>query len=112
MSMAPNRPPNEKNAAAELAALGNEKRLKIFRLLVRAGHDGLNVGEIQGILRIPASTLAHHLASLSRADLLQQSQHGREVRCCVDFETMNGLVEYLTEQCCTGAHLDDSAHLA
>ncbi len=110
--MSRNQQTNEKSAAAELAALGNETRLRIFKLLVRAGHDGLNVGEIQGILRIPASTLAHHLASLSRAGLLQQSQHGREVRCSIDFETMNDLIAYLTEQCCTGTHFEDSAHVA
>ncbi len=110
--MTRNRQPNEKSAAAELAALGNETCLRIFKLLVRAGHDGLNVGEIQRILRIPASTLAHHLATLSRSDLLQQSQHGREVRCSVDFEAMNGLIAYLNEQCCEGTHLEGSAHVA
>ena len=104
--------PDEKDAAVELAALGNETRLRIFKLLVRAGHDGLNVGEIQTHLGIPASTLAHHLATLSRAKLLQQSQHGREVRCSVDFETMNGLVAYLTEQCCTGVRLEESEQVA
>jgi len=106
------RQPDEKDAAVELAALGNKTRLRIFKLLVRAGHDGLNVGKIQAHLRIPASTLAHHLATLSRADLLQQSQQGREVRCSVDFETMNGLIAYLTEQCCTGVRLEESAQLA
>ncbi len=112
MFMAPNRQPNEKSAAVELAALGNQTRLRIFKLLVRAGHDGMNVGEIQKILRIPASTLAHHLATLSRSGLLQQSQHGREVRCSVDFETMDGLITYLTEQCCEGTHLEGSADVA
>ncbi len=104
--------PTEQCAAAELAALGNQTRLRIFKLLVRAGHKGLNIGEIQGFMEIPASTLAHHLATLSRANLLQQSQHGREVRCRVDFETMNCLVDYLTEQCCTGAHFVDSTQAA
>ncbi len=103
---------NEKLAAAKLAALGNETRLLVFKSLVRAGHDGLNVGEIQRLLHIPASTLAHHLATLCRAELVQQSHQGREVRCHIDFNTMNSLVAYLSEQCCTGIDLETSSRVA
>ncbi len=104
--------PSEKRAAIELAALGNQTRLRIFKLLVRAGHEGLNVGGIQRHLRIPASTLAHHLATLSRAGLLHQSPQGREVVCSVDFEAMNALVAYLTERCCSGIQLEESPRVA
>jgi len=110
--MSRKRQPGEKRAAVELAALGNATRLRVFKLLVRAGHDGLNVGNIQRHLRIPASTLAHHLSTLTRSGLLRQSPHGREVNCTVDFEAMNALVAYLTEQCCSGVHLEDSTRVA
>ena len=54
-------------AADNLAALGNLTRLRLYRLLVRAGEPGLNVGELRSLLDVPASTLAHHLTSLVRA---------------------------------------------
>ncbi len=104
--------PTEKHAAVELAALGNQTRLRVFKLLVRAGDDGMNIGAIQRQLRIPASTLAHHLATLSRAGLVHQSQHGREVLCAVDFAAMNALVGYLTEQCCIGVQDQDNGQVA
>lgn len=93
---------SEEHAVRALAALGNVTRLRLFRLLVRAGHDGLNVGEIQRLLDQPASTLAHHLGKLSGAGLVVQTRHGREVMCTADFARMNGLLAYLTDQCCNG----------
>lgn len=93
---------SEEHAARALAALGNVTRLRLFRLLVRAGHDGLNVGEIQRLLDQPASTLAHHLAKLSGAGLIVQARHGREVICTADYTRMDGLLTYLTDQCCHG----------
>ncbi|NIR30019.1 MAG: helix-turn-helix transcriptional regulator [Gammaproteobacteria bacterium] len=88
-----------------MAALGNRTRLRLFRLLVRAGPEGLNVGELQRHLAIPASTLAHHLATLTHAGLLQQEKRGREVICTADYEAVNGLVAYLTDECCAGVRL-------
>ncbi len=102
---------NEEQAAVQLAALGNKTRLQVFKLLVRAGHHGLNVGAVQHHLKKPASTLAHHLSALSRSGLVSQVQHGREVRCRVDFEVMIRLVGYLTEQCCTGVISDPARPL-
>ncbi|NMG02056.1 ArsR/SmtB family transcription factor [Azoarcus taiwanensis] len=93
----------EQEAVAALAALSNATRLRLFRLLVRAGHDGLNVGELQRLLEQPASTLAHHLSKLTSAGLVQQNRLGREVVCTAGYARMDNLLAYLTEQCCSGA---------
>jgi DNA-binding transcriptional ArsR family regulator len=102
---------SEQQAANRLAALGNPTRLRLYRLLVRAGDDGLNVGDLQRLLEVPASTLAHHLASLTRAGLVTQERRGREVVSRADYAAMRALVGYLTEECCSGVRLsgDDEA---
>jgi DNA-binding transcriptional ArsR family regulator len=91
--------------ARALAALGHAVRLEIYRLLVRAGPEGLNVGEIGAHLRRPPSTLAHHIATLVGAGLVVQERHGRTVVNRVDYEAMNRTVAFLTEKCCTGVSL-------
>ena len=103
---------NEEHAAQSLAALGNRTRLRLFRLLVRAGGEGLNVGEIQRHLGIPGSTLAHHLGVLAHAGLVRQERNGREIVSTVDYTAMNGLVEYLTQECCVGVRIGDSSDAA
>ncbi len=94
-----------------LAALGHDARLAIFRLLVRAGHDGLNVGDIGHELGIPASTLAHHLKSLVEAGLVVQERMGRQIVNRVDYDVMQRTVSFLTAECCVGVKLtrDDAA---
>ena len=104
-----NRPLHEKAAADALAALGNRTRLGLFRLLVRAGRNGLNVGQIQSHMDIPASTLAHHLATLTRAGMVTQERDGRETISRAAYEQMDGLIAYLTEQCCAGVQDKDSS---
>ena len=99
---------DEERASAALAALGNRTRLRLFRLLVRAGEEGLNVGEAQRHLDVPASTLAHHFAHLTRAGLVTQERRGREVVCRADYGAMNDLVGFLTEACCTGLRLEQA----
>ena len=89
-------------AAQRLAELGNPTRLAIFKLLVRAGPDGLVVGEIQRRLDIPASTLSHHVARLGRAGLIEQRRSSRNLRCFARRDVMNALVEFLTAECCLG----------
>ena len=71
-------------------------------MLVKAGPDGLAVGEIQEHLSIPASTLSHHLAHLVNAGLVHQEREGRVLRCRPDYELMDQVVAFLTEQCCAG----------
>jgi DNA-binding transcriptional ArsR family regulator len=95
-----------------LAALGNRTRMRLFRLLVRAGEDGLNVGTLKRRLEIPASTLTHHLATLTRAGLVIQERQGREVISSADYDAINGLVAYLTEECCTGVPAEDESNAA
>ena len=102
----------EDQVADGLAALGNRTRLRLFRLLVRAGADGLNVGDLQRLLEIPASTLAHHLATLSRAGLVAQERQGREVISRADYAAVDGLVAYLTAECCAGVAPADGSHAA
>ncbi len=98
--------------ARSLAALGHDARLGVYRLLVKAGEDGLTVGEIGQHMGLPASTLAHHLRTLVDAGLVLQDRRGREVLNRVDFAEMRRTVEFLTSECCTGVTLereDDAA---
>ena len=91
----------ELNQAARcLEKLGNPIRLGIFRLLVRAGNDGLSVGEIQDHLGVPASTLSHHVAHLVNVGLVAQERQGRQLICRPDFTLMDGLIDFLTAECC------------
>ncbi len=84
-----------------LEALGNMTRLAIFRLLVRAGEEGLAVGDIQRRLPVPASTLSHHLQRLTHVGLMSQERRGRVLVCRADFAAIDGVVTYLTEECCS-----------
>ncbi len=98
-----------KKVATALAALGHEARLSVYRLLVRAGNDGLNVGEIGDQLDLPASTLSHHLKALVYAGLVVQDKRGREVFNRPDFDAMTNVTAFLTEECCSGVELKVSA---
>ncbi len=89
-------------AATCLEKLGNPIRLEIVRLLVRAGHDGLAVGEIRRHLKVPASTLSHHIMHLVTGGLINQQREGRVLRCTVAYGRMQALVDMLTEECCAG----------
>ncbi len=96
-------------AANRLDALGAPTRLRIFRLLVRAGTDGLPVGGIQSRLSIPGSTLTHHLRGLIAAGLIEQERQGAMLVCRADFRAMDELVDYLTAECCAEQQKDDAA---
>ncbi|MGB7270776.1 MAG: metalloregulator ArsR/SmtB family transcription factor [Albidovulum sp.] len=93
---------NNKSVAKALASLGHEARLSVFRLLVRSGHEGLNVGEISQHLDLPASTLAHHLRTLVLAGLVIQERRGRETYNRPDFDVMAATAAFLTDECCAG----------
>ncbi|HBM60376.1 ArsR/SmtB family transcription factor [Salipiger marinus] len=88
--------------ARALAALGHDARLAIFRLLVKAGEDGLRVGDIGDHLGMAPSTLAHHLSTLVEAGLVRQDKQGREVFNRVDFPAMRQVLTFLTSECCSG----------
>lgn len=88
--------------ACALAALGHDARLSIFRLLVKAGEDGLRVSDIGDHLGFAPSTLAHHLSTLVDAGLVLQDRQGREVFNRVDYPAMRRVVGFLTSECCLG----------
>jgi ArsR family transcriptional regulator, arsenate/arsenite/antimonite-responsive transcriptional repressor len=92
----------EQRAADALAALGNRTRLRIFKLLVRAGREGANVGAVQRMLGIPATTLAHHLNTLTSSGLVDQERRGREVICNANYKAVNDVLEYVRAECCAG----------
>jgi len=94
---------NLPDAARSLESLGNETRLAIYRALVRAGPDGLPVGQLQSRLDIPGSTLSHHIAHLVKNELIQQNREGRILRCTANYQQMNALLDFLTEECCQDA---------
>ena len=93
---------NRKLAAQCLSELGNLTRLDIYRLLVRAGPDGMNISDIQTRLGVPASTLAFHLGGLVRVGLVLQKKAGREVFCRAKYQQLTAIMEFLREECCTG----------
>ena len=84
------------------AALAQRSRMAIFRLLVRTGPDGLQVGEIGRRLNIVPSTLSGHLAVLKRAGLLRATRHQREIHYAADLAAVNDLVSFLLADCCDG----------
>jgi len=90
------------DAVEALSALAQESRLSIYRLLVEAGPEGLSAGRIGEALKLPPATLSFHLSHLTRAGLAQSRQDGRFVFYSADFQNMNVLVGYLTENCCGG----------
>jgi DNA-binding transcriptional ArsR family regulator len=86
-----------------LGALAQETRLEALRLLVRAGPRGLAAGEIARRLGVPAPTLSFHLRALAHAGLVRCEREGRVLRYRADFETLRGVVAFLTEHCCADA---------
>ena len=89
-----------KSAVRALAALAQENRLAIFRLLVQAGPTGMAAGEIGAELEIAPATLSFHLKELSHASLVVARQEGRFIFYSANFEEMGALVAFLTENCC------------
>ena len=83
-----------------LAALAQETRLKVYRLLVEAGNGGLPAGRIGEELELPPATLSFHLAHLARTGLVKSRQEGRFIIYSADYENMDQVIGYLTENCC------------
>jgi ArsR family transcriptional regulator, arsenate/arsenite/antimonite-responsive transcriptional repressor len=88
------------DAITALAALAQDTRLAVFRLLVQQGPSGLAAGEIAGQLRIAPATLSFHLKELAHAGLVSSRQDGRFVFYAANFDAMNALLAYLSENCC------------
>jgi DNA-binding transcriptional ArsR family regulator len=90
------------SAVEALAALAQESRLAVFRLLVEAGHEGVAAGTLGEKLGIPPATLSFHLKTLSHAKLVKARTEGRFVIYSANYPEMDRLVDYLTENCCAG----------
>ena len=90
------------SAVMALAALAQETRLSIFRLLVEAGPEGISAGRIGETLEVPAATLSFHLKELARAGLVSTRQERQFIYYAVDFERMADLMTFLTQNCCRG----------
>ena len=90
-------------AVEALSALAHGSRLAVFKLLVEAGPQGRAAGALGEELELPPATLSFHLAHLVRAGLARSRQDGRFVIYSADFDNMNGLVGYLTDNCCSGS---------
>ena len=89
-------------AVRALAALAQDTRLAIYRLLVQQGREGLSVGTVAQRLDLAAPTLSFHLKELANAGMVQSRQDGRFVFYSANYDQMNGLLGYLTENCCGG----------
>ena len=88
------------SVAKALKELGHPTRLAVYRQLVKAGHKGVAVGEVQGTLGIPGSTLSHHLKGLEAANLINQRREGRTLFCVAQFEQLALVIEFLQKECC------------
>ncbi|WP_298914799.1 metalloregulator ArsR/SmtB family transcription factor [uncultured Roseobacter sp.] len=88
-------------AAARFAALGSEQRLAVLRSLVRAGPEGLSIGELGTRTGVTGSTLTHHMKILASAGLVTQAKQGRSIICAaIAYEEVQGLSEFLLNECC------------
>jgi ArsR family transcriptional regulator, arsenate/arsenite/antimonite-responsive transcriptional repressor len=92
----------KREALAALAALSQDNRLDVFRLLVEAGREGLPAGSIAEAVNLAPNTLTFHLDRLRDAGLVTVRRDGRSMVYSARYETMNGLIAYLTENCCRG----------
>lgn len=91
-----------KDAVAALAALAQDTRLDVFRLLVKVGAEGMPAGQIGERLNLAAATLSFHLNQLRHAGLVTFRREGRSLIYAAEYDAMNGLLAYLTEHCCQG----------
>ena len=91
------------DAVAALAALAQDNRLDVYRLLVQAGPEGLPAGQVSTVLGLAPNTLTFHFDRLRSAGLVTVRRVGRSMIYAARFETMNALLGYLTENCCKGA---------
>lgn len=93
---------DSKKAAAAFGSLSQETRLNVFRLLVKAGSDGLPAGKIGEALGIPHNTLSFHLSHMSSAGLTASRREGRSIIYAADFSFVRDLIAFMVENCCSG----------
>jgi len=93
---------NTTKALAALTALSHESRLAAFRQLVQIGPDGMAVGALRERLGLPAATLTAHLNVLRAAGLVQDEREGRVIRIRASYDQINGLIDFLMQNCCSG----------
>src|SRR6187455_3223173 len=96
------------DAVAALAALAQDNRLDVFRLLVRAGDKGMPAGAVAAALDLAPNTLSFHFDRLRNAGLVTCTREGRSLIYAAKYDTMNGLLAYLTENCCAGVPAEPS----
>ncbi|HEY2033880.1 MAG TPA: helix-turn-helix transcriptional regulator [Rhizomicrobium sp.] len=94
---------DNQDAVKRLSALAQDSRLDVFRLLVKAGPEGMAAGGIARKLKTAANTMSAQLLVLSNAGLIRARRDGRSIIYCVDFDAMSGLLVFLTEDCCGGS---------
>lgn len=98
-------------AASTFAALGSEQRLAVLRTLVRAGSDGLSIGQLGERSGVTGSTLTHHMKILAQAGLVTQEKQGRSIICAaVAFDEVRALSQFLLKECCADAENQDHDH--
>lgn len=90
-------------AAKALKELGHPSRLSIFRILVKAGYEGLPVGTLAQELEMPNSTLTHHISGLVKAGLVEQQRDGRTLYCIPQYKLLLELISFLQDECCSGS---------
>lgn len=88
----------------QFSALGQQDRLEIFRLLVRAGPQGHCVEEIKRRVKMPGSTLSHHLDALTRCGLLNAHRSGRFIYYAINWPKTAKLIRFMTQDCCADLH--------
>ncbi|WP_299500767.1 metalloregulator ArsR/SmtB family transcription factor [uncultured Roseobacter sp.] len=98
-------------AAAQFAALGSEQRLSVLRTLVRAGPEGLSIGELGARTGVTGSTLTHHMKILASAGLVTQAKQGRSIICAaVAYDDVQALSEFLLNECCADSATKGEDH--
>jgi ArsR family transcriptional regulator len=95
---------NLKTATSALSSLSQETRLKAFKLLVRAGFDGMLAGEISKNMGVPQNTMSFHLAHLEKNKLIKKSKSGRCITYTANFKVMENVIKFLFENCCTDSN--------
>ena len=86
--------------AKALKELGHNTRLSIYKVVVKAGHQGVAVGIIQEKLGVPASTLSHHISSLASSGLISQRREGRTLYCVAEYDCLEAVINFLQKECC------------